>query len=283
MLGTDRAYMLAADHRWQWEEWCDRHHVSRARIPEIKALALEGFLRARTASEDVAAAGSMLLDAQYAAASLASARAAGVTVGAPAERPGAFPLRWATVPVDRALTGEFVKVLVRHRPDYGRDVIEGQRSLLAELASWCRSHCQPLLVEVLVPRADEPEEAFEAEGRAAIVADYIRGCYAQGLVPDFWKMEGTRSVDAARLVDDAVRERIGPRFLVLGKAASLAIIADWFAAARTMTTAAGFAIGRSVYWDPATAWLEGTLARDRAVQQIADTYCELVHLWKEAR
>ncbi len=39
--------MLAADHRWQLEEWCDANGVDRARIPEAKAAVAEGFLRAR--------------------------------------------------------------------------------------------------------------------------------------------------------------------------------------------------------------------------------------------
>lgn len=282
MLTSDRAYMLAADHRWQWDEWCDRHGVPRSRIPEAKALALDGFLRAREQSPDIAAAGSILLDVQYASGAIASARAAGVPVGTPAEWPGAFPLRWASEPFDRALTGAFVKVLVRHRPDHARDVVEGQRARLLELAAWCRAQGRPLVVEVLIPRAGEPEAEFEATGRAPIAAAYIADSYAAGLVPDFWKLEGTSNLEAARTVDAAVQARSGPRFLVLGKGASLDVIAGWFAAARTMTTAAGFAIGRSVYFDAAAAWLLGSIPRDVAVQRIADTYTALVHLWNEA-
>lgn len=282
MLRPDRVYMLAADHRWQWDEWCDRHGVSRSRIPEAKALALEGFLRARACSPDIAACGSILLDAQYASDAIASARAAGVAVGAPAEWPGAFPLRWASEPFDRALTGAFVKVLVRHRPDFPRDVVEEQRARLLELAGWCRAQGRPLVVEVLVPRAGEPEAEFETTGRAPIAAAYIAESYAAGLVPDFWKLEGTSSREAARTVDEAVQARRGPRFLVLGKGASLDVIAGWFAAARTMASAAGFAIGRSVYFDAAAAWLLGSIPRGAAVERIADTYTELVRLWNEA-
>lgn len=128
-------FMLAADHRWQWDEWCDRHGVLRTRIPEAKALALEGFLRARARSPDIAVCGSILLDAQYASEAIASARAAGVAVGTPAEWPGAFPLHWASEPFDRALAGEFVKVLVRHRPDFPYDVI-GRSVYFDAAAAW---------------------------------------------------------------------------------------------------------------------------------------------------
>ena len=49
MLNSECVYMLAADHRWQWEEWCDARSIPRTRIPEVKRLASDGFLlRART-------------------------------------------------------------------------------------------------------------------------------------------------------------------------------------------------------------------------------------------
>src|SRR5438309_10958722 len=113
MLQSERVYMLAADHRWQWEEWCDAHAVPRTRIGEVKRLAYDGFLQARDRSSAVRAFGALLLDEQYASAIIADAVRAGVEVGTPAERPGVFPLAWTTDPYDRALTGAFVEVLIR--------------------------------------------------------------------------------------------------------------------------------------------------------------------------
>ena len=43
MLNPERVYMLAADHRWQWEEWCDAQSIPRARIGEVKRLARSVF------------------------------------------------------------------------------------------------------------------------------------------------------------------------------------------------------------------------------------------------
>src|SRR6185295_14015097 len=119
-------YMLAADHRWQWEEWCDAHAVSRSRIPEVKRLAYDGFLLARERSADVRQSGALLIDQQYAAGVIADAREAGVNVGTPAEKAGAFPLAWSTDPFSDALTGAFVKVLVRYRADDAPAIIDGQ-------------------------------------------------------------------------------------------------------------------------------------------------------------
>src|SRR5215217_7888092 len=125
MLNAERVYMLAADHRWQWEEWCDAHSTPRTRIPDVKRIAYDGFLRARDQSADIQQYGALLIDQQYAAAVIADARNAGVNVGTPAEKAGAFPLAWSTEPFSHALTGGFVKVLVRYRLDDDKAILEG--------------------------------------------------------------------------------------------------------------------------------------------------------------
>jgi myo-inositol catabolism protein IolC len=133
MLNPDRVYMLAADHRWQWEEWCDARAMARDRIRDAKRVAYDGFLRARRQSSAVRQFGAMLLDEHYASAVIAEGLRDGVEIGTPAEKAGAFPLEWTTDPFDRVLTGAFVKVLVRHRPDHDAAVREDQFAKLAIL------------------------------------------------------------------------------------------------------------------------------------------------------
>src|SRR5205809_7041404 len=197
MLHRDCVYMLAADHRWQWEEWCDAHSVPRARIPEVKRLAYDGFLQAREQSAAVRSFGALLLDEQYASRVIADGLRAGIDVGTPAERPGAFPLEWTADPFDRALTGGFVQVLISQRPEQPAAIRDEQLVKLAALQAWCTDAGKPLVVEILVPRQGEPEMEFDASGRPAIVADVIRLAYAKSLAPDFWKVEGTPSADGA--------------------------------------------------------------------------------------
>lgn len=273
-------YMLAVDHRWQWDEWCDGAGIARARIPEVKALATDAFLAARDADPRIADHGALLIDALHATPQIARLMADGVSVGTPAEWPGAHPLRWQSDPMGDALTGRFVKVLAKHRPDDPPEIVDAQILKLLDLQGWCRLHAQPFVLEVVIPREAEPEAEFEATGRAPIMARYIRRAYAAGLVPDYWKIEGTTDAGAAALVDRAIAEDPRPRCLVLGKGAGMDTVARWFAAAKTMTTAAGFAIGRTVYFEPATRWLRGEITRDAAVARIATTYRTLVDRWE---
>src|SRR3954463_7780527 len=110
MLNSDRVYMLAADHRWQWEEFCDTRSIPRDRIPDVKRLAGSGFILARSRSAAAREFGALLVDEQYSSAMIADLLNAGIPGGTPAEKAGAVPLAGAAEPFSAALTGAFVKV-----------------------------------------------------------------------------------------------------------------------------------------------------------------------------
>ena len=279
MLNPDRVYMLAADHRWQWEEFCDARGISRDRISEAKRVAYDGFAAARRDSPAVAQFGAMLLDEQYSSAIIAEGVGNGWEIGTPAEKAGAFPLAWASDPFDRALTGTFVKVLLKYRPDHDAAIREEQLSKLQRLHEWCERAARPLVIEILVPRDCEDEREFDAKGRPAIVAAVIRDAYWRQLTPAFWKIEGTASHEGAAIIDAAVAEHPRGRHIILGKAADLATIGDWFAAAAGSSRAAGFAIGRSVFWQPCADYLCGLITAGEAAAAVADNYAQLIHVW----
>ncbi len=207
---------------------------------------------------------------------------AGVNVGTPAEKAGSFPLAWCE-PFSRALTGAFVKVLVRHRPDDDVEIRDGQWAKLKALQTWCHGAGKPLVIEVLVARRQEPEEEFEASGRPAMLAGFIGEAYRRALAPDFWKIEGTLSKEGARIIDAAIAADSWCRQIILGKAADLDTIHRWFAAAAGSPTAVGFAIGRSVFWEPSEAFLSGTRTAGQAAADICANYLRLVDAWDARR
>ena len=272
--------MLASDHRWQWEEWCDAAQVPRPRIAEAKRLVFQAFGRARERSDEVRRYGALLLDSMYGAEAVAAARAAGIPVGTPVERAGRFPLEWQDTPFHAGVAGNsFAKVLVRYRPEWEDRAKEGQMAKLLELQAWCRDERMPLLVEIIIMRNGEDERDFEERGRPAMLASVIRDAYRRGLVPDLWKIEATTSSTGAAAIDAAIREESGPRQLILGKGADAALIEKWFDAIAGLTTPAGFAIGRSVFWGPCTACLTGKLDPEAAVEAMASTYLDLIAQW----
>jgi myo-inositol catabolism protein IolC len=279
-MDVSRVYMLASDHRWQWEKWCDTSGVPRPRIAEVKGLVVDAFAVARDRSPDVARHGALLLDAIYGADAMARARAAGIPVGAPAEKAGVFPLEWQSDPFhDGQLGNAFVKVLVRYRPEWDRATKGEQMRKLLELQAWCRKQDLPLLIEVVIMRRDEEETAFEEIGRPRLLAAMIREAYRRGLVPAIWKVEGTVSQEGAAMIDQAVRERPEPRQLILGKGEDEAMIARWFATAAPLASTSGFAIGRSVFWRPGTLYLTGKMTAADAIEAMASIYLALVDRW----
>jgi 5-dehydro-2-deoxygluconokinase len=278
-LNPERVYMLAADHRWQWEEFCDARSLPRERIRDAKRVAYDGFVRARERSAAARQFGALLIDEQYSSAVIADALKAGLAVGTPAEKAGATPLAWATDPFSAALTGAFVKVLARYRRDDKAETLAEQWARLEALQAWCRGQGKPLVLEVLVARKGEPEDEFESSGRPAMLAEFIAEAYRRGLTPEFWKIEGTLSPQGARTIDTAIAAHPSCRQIILGKAADLSTIDRWFGACAASATASGFAIGRSVFWEPSAAFLEGKRSAAEAASDIAATYLSLIEAW----
>lgn len=275
-------YMLAIDHRWQWEEWCDAKGVNRARIPEVKVLGAEAFLETRRRSDAVRSSGALLVDLTYGRAAFEAASQDDAVVGTPAEKAGAFPLEW-TGAFEPWLPGAFVKVLVRHRSDVARAIVLSQREQLLDLQRWCAGAGKTLVLEVLVAPSAGEEQDFDANGRPRLLADYIRESYDAELVPAYWKIEGMPDRAALATVDEAIRAVEGPRQLILGKGAGMDAVRVWFNAAAGAPSAAGFAIGRTVYFEPAGDWLLGRITRDEAVSRIVANYLAVVSAWEQSQ
>jgi myo-inositol catabolism protein IolC len=282
-MDLSRIYMLASDHRWQWEAWCDSAGVPRERISEVKDLVFDAFAAARERSADVTRCGVLLLDAVYGARAVRRARDAGVPVGTPVEKAGVFPLEWQSDPFYAGQAGNsFVKVLVRYRPEWDPEAKDEQMRKLLQLQAWCRAERMVLLVEIVIMRKNENEREFEERGRPNLLASMIREAYDRSLVPDIWKIEGTSSAEGAAIIDEAIRGRPEPRQVILGKGADAATIAGWFSTAAPLPSTVGFAIGRSVFWSPGTAYLTGRMEAVDAVTTMASTYLALIDDWRRA-
>nr|MBA3297849.1 DUF2090 domain-containing protein [Acidobacteriota bacterium] len=74
----------------------------------------------------------------------------------------------------------------------------------------------------------------------------------------------------------------GPRQLILGKGAGMDQVRRWFGAAAGATTSAGFAIGRTVYFDAAADWAKAGLSREDAIGRISTNYQAVVRAWEES-
>jgi myo-inositol catabolism protein IolC len=70
--------------------------------------------------------------------------------------------------------------------------------------------------------------------------------------------------------------------VVLGRGANDEKVDHWLRQGAPVDGYAGFAIGRTIWWDSLKGFLDGSLERDAAAEQIADNYMRFVRVYGEA-
>jgi myo-inositol catabolism protein IolC len=189
---------------------------------------------------------------------------------------------------------DFVKVLVRYNPGGDTDMNARQRDRLVALGEWLTGRPERLMLELLVPPEDDQLASlgndsgrFDRELRAGLTAEAIGQIAAAGLRPQLWKIEGPESrADAAAVAAAARAADPTSACLVLGRGADFDAVRRWLAIAAATDGFAGFAVGRTLWWDALRRYLEAGYqdlgARDEAVAGIASRYLELVREYQAA-
>jgi 5-dehydro-2-deoxygluconokinase len=132
-----------------------------------------------------------------------------------------------------------------------------------------------LLLEIQAPQG-----ASYGEGS---VADLLARFYEIGVRPEWWKLPPDNEPGVWKRIGDVVREHdpYCAGLLVLGQAAGEEELAESFAAAASEPLCNGFAIGRSIYGDPARRWLAGEVGDEWLVLSVAERYQRMVSLWQQ--
>jgi myo-inositol catabolism protein IolC len=60
-------------------------------------------------------------------------------------------------------------------------------------------------------------------------------------------------------------------------------VREWLSTAAAVPGFIGFAVGRTVFWEPLVGWLGKKTSRVEAVTEIARRYAEYVHIFEKAR
>ena len=105
-----------------------------------------------------------------------------------------------------------------------------------------------------------------------------------GVEPDLWKIEGLDRRDDCEEIVTAARAggRNRVSCIVLGRGEDDQKVRDWLAVAASVPGFIGFAVGRTVFWDPLVAWRGKKATREQAVAEIAGRYREFVGLFERA-
>jgi 5-dehydro-2-deoxygluconokinase len=299
-LGYDgKLYILAFDHRGSFQKKMfgiegDPSPEQTATITDAKHLIFEGMLEAvGRGGVDPHAIG-VLVDEQFGGVIPRQAREHDLKLAMPVEKSGqdSFDFEYGDQFGEHILgfDPDFSKVLVRYNPEADRSANREQASKLRRLSEWLHEPDRKFLFELLVPA--EPTqlegvggdtERYDAELRPDLMRRAIEELQDAGVEPDVWKIEGVdQRSDCEMLVRTARRDgRDGVVCVLLGRGASTEKVDHWLEQAAPVDGFVGFAIGRSIWWDPLKGFLAGELARSSAAHQVAENYLRFIRVYEQ--
>jgi myo-inositol catabolism protein IolC len=299
-LGYDgKLYILAFDHRGSFQKKMfgiqgDPTPEETRTIADAKHLIFEGMLEAVQRGVDAEATG-VLVDEQFGGDIPAQAEQRGLKLAMPVEKSGQneFDFEYGAefgAHIDK-FNPDFSKVLVRYNPD-DPDTEMNQRQLarLKELADWLHAHGHRFLFELLVPATDAQldsvggdSDRYDAELRPELMRRAIADIQNAGAEVDIWKIEGVDEQSDAEMLAEQTRAGTGRenvKCVLLGRGASTEKVEHWLRTAAPVEGFIGFAIGRSIWWDPLKAFLDKSMERGAAASQIADNYLHFVQVYE---
>jgi len=262
-----------------------------AQMVEAKRVVVEALVRATAYVVD--ASPTLLIDAEYGGTLVAIARNAGIAIAMPVEVSGQSELSFERDGDFGAVIGrydpDYAKVLVRYNPAGDQAMNGRQRARLRDLATWLEDRPQQLMLELLVPpEADQlavldgDRHRYDRELRAALTVRAVEEIGADGLRPALWKLEGPDSTEDAQRISAAVRALdTEARCLVLGRGADTNAVRHWLTTAAQVPGFTGFAVGRTLWWEPLRAFVTGG-SREVAVEAIAWNYLDLADIYGSA-
>ena len=168
-----------------------------------------------------------------------------------------------------------VKCLFRPGAKDAPEVVEENERQLCRLFSGARSTGHDLLLEIIV---DQPQTREEQD---ACLLRWMRRCYELGVYPDYWKILPVADQGTWQAIEALIGE-YDPYcrgILFLGLNVAEAELVKRFAALPESPRALGFAIGRSIFLEPARKWFAGQMSDEDAVATMRDCFLRLARAW----
>jgi myo-inositol catabolism protein IolC len=268
-----------------------------AEIAAAKQVIYDGFRAAVMAGVPKEKAG-ILVDEQFGAAILHDATSVqGYITACPAEKSGQdeFDFEYGVEfakHIER-FNPTFCKVLVRYNPEGDKVLNERQSGRLKQLSDYLHTQSHRFFMfELLVPaeRAqldsiNGDRKAYDLEIRPRLMVKAIEQLQEAGVEPDVWKIEGLdRREDCEKIVLVARRNgRSAVGCIVLGRGEDDEKVQHWLATAASTPGFIGFAVGRTVFWEPLVAMRDKKISREAAVAEVAHRYRVLVETFEKAQ
>ena len=221
----------------------------------------------------------ILCDDTFGQDSLNQATGQGWWIGRPVELPKSRPIefegggsigsRLQTWPDEHV-----VKLLVFYHPDDDPALRMQQEQQVMNLYKACCQSGHPFLLELIPPAGSDNWDS--------VVPRAVERFYNLNVRPDWWKLPALGG-EALQRIGHVIDQR-APHchgILILGLDAPLDNFAGAFQHCAGVSHVRGFAVGRSIFADPASDWLAGEIDDTTLVSRVADNYRIVMHAWQQ--
>jgi myo-inositol catabolism protein IolC len=291
-------YILAFDHRGSFQKKMfgiegDPTPEESETIADAKTVIFEGFRKAVEKGAPKDGAG-LLVDEQFGGDIARTAKKEGLMFAMPVEKSGQnefdFDYGDDFGKHIEEFDPTFVKVLVRYNPDGDKAMNERQTARLKKLCDWLHDNDRNFLFELLVPAEDAQLESvggdadrYDKELRPELMLRTIKELQAAGIQVDIWKIEGIDKREDCERISELTRSdgRDNVVCVVLGRGANDEAVDHWLRQGAGVPGYVGFAIGRTIWWDALKGYLDKSIERDAASEQIADNYLRFIDVYNK--
>lgn len=259
-------------------------------IEDYKQMIFEGFRLAvkKKVPKDIAG---LLVDEEFGAAVLRSAKKEGYNTASPVEKSGQdefdFDYGDKFGQHIEEFDPTFAKVLVRYNPESDKEMNKRQLQRLKKLSDYLQKTNRPFLFELIVPasvaqlaKLSGSKEKYDQELRPKLMVESIKEIQAAGVEPAIWKLEGVDKPEDARAVVKQAQSggrKVG--VITLGRGESKDKVKEWLSVGAKIPGIIGFAVGRTIFWNPLADFKAGKIDKKTAIEQIAQCYIEFTELW----
>lgn len=265
------------------------------KVKKAKEIIYNGFklaLRAGLPRESAA----ILLDEEFGDELLRDAQNNGYTIILTIEKSGQkqFDFEYGENFAEhvRKYNPTFIKALIQYNPEGEREANARQREKLALLTNFSQENGYKLLIEPLIPatveqlaRVGSDPDRYDRETRPLLTVKLIKEFQDGRVNPDVWKLEGmTKSEDYEMAVKQArINGRDDVGIVVLGRAAESSVVENWIKVGAKVKGVIGFAIGRTIFWDPLTSFEQGKINASETAEAISKRFLGYYQTFIEAR
>ncbi len=259
-------------------------------IEDYKQIIFAGFRLALKNGVPKEIAG-LLVDEEFGSEVLKAAKKNGFTFAMPVEKSGQdeFDFEFGDKYPDHISNFDptFVKVLVRYNPEGDSVVNQRQLRRLKELNDYLKETKKPFLFELIVPATAKQlaecnglKEIYDQKFRPKLMVRSLAEIQEAGIEPAIWKLEGVDNPEDAKAVVAQAQSR-GRKagVITLGRGESKEQVQKWLAVGAKISGIIGFAVGRTIFWQPLNELKAGQINKEEAAEKISQNYVEFTKLW----